>query len=286
MRRDVASMPGVCQLSVDEAVREAARCPGRRRRRACCSSACPSGKDDEGSAAWDEEAPCSARSARWCASVPGLVDRHRRLPLRIHVARPLRAARRRAHPERRDGGTPGARGAFSRGGRRAHRRAVRHDGRPCRRDSRRARRARGSTRWRSCPTRPNTASSFYGPFREAAGSAPAFGDRRSHQMDPANVDEALREVELDLEEGADIVMVKPALPYLDVVSRVKERVRRADGRVSRQWRVRDAQGSGAPRVDRRIAGDDGVADRRSAAPARTSIITYYAREAARLLRGA
>ena len=64
-------------------------------------------------------------------------------------------------------------------------------------------------------------SAFYGPFREAADSAPAFGDRRSHQMDPANVDEALREVWLDLDEGADIVMVKPALPYLDVISRVK-----------------------------------------------------------------
>jgi porphobilinogen synthase len=66
------------------------------------------------------------------------------------------------------------------------------------------------------------ASSFYGPFREAAGSAPAFGDRRAYQLDPANAREALREVELDLEEGADIVMVKPALPYLDIVSRVRD----------------------------------------------------------------
>ena len=66
------------------------------------------------------------------------------------------------------------------------------------------------------------ASAFYGPFREAAESAPAFGDRRSYQMDPANAREALLEVELDIEEGADIVMVKPALPYLDVLRRVKE----------------------------------------------------------------
>ena len=65
------------------------------------------------------------------------------------------------------------------------------------------------------------ASAFYGPFREAAESAPAFGDRRSYQMDPANAREALLEVELDVEEGADIVMVKPALPYLDVVRRVR-----------------------------------------------------------------
>ena len=66
-------------------------------------------------------------------------------------------------------------------------------------------------------------SSFYGPFREAAHSAPVFGDRRTYQMEPANILEALREVELDIKEGADIVMVKPALPYLDVIYRVKER---------------------------------------------------------------
>jgi porphobilinogen synthase len=67
------------------------------------------------------------------------------------------------------------------------------------------------------------ASAFYGPFREAAESAPAFGDRRSYQMDPANVREALRECELDLAEGADVIMVKPALPYLDVIRAVRDR---------------------------------------------------------------
>jgi porphobilinogen synthase len=67
------------------------------------------------------------------------------------------------------------------------------------------------------------ASAFYGPFREAAGSAPAFGDRRGYQLDPANVREALRECELDLVEGADALMVKPALPYLDVIRAVRER---------------------------------------------------------------
>ncbi len=66
------------------------------------------------------------------------------------------------------------------------------------------------------------ASAFYGPFREAAESTPQFGDRRSYQMDPPNGDEAMREVALDLEEGADIVMVKPALPYLDLIYRVKQ----------------------------------------------------------------
>ncbi len=67
------------------------------------------------------------------------------------------------------------------------------------------------------------ASSFYGPFRDAAGSTPQFGDRKSYQMDPANVDEALREIKLDLEEGADLIMVKPALPYLDVIRAAKEK---------------------------------------------------------------
>ncbi len=67
------------------------------------------------------------------------------------------------------------------------------------------------------------ASSFYGPFRDAADSAPQFGDRRTHQMDPVNVREALREAELDVQEGADLLMVKPALAFLDVISRVKER---------------------------------------------------------------
>jgi porphobilinogen synthase len=66
------------------------------------------------------------------------------------------------------------------------------------------------------------ASAFYGPFREAAGSAPQFGDRRSYQMDPPNSDEALREIAIDLQEGADIVMVKPGLPYLDIIRRAKE----------------------------------------------------------------
>jgi porphobilinogen synthase len=68
------------------------------------------------------------------------------------------------------------------------------------------------------------ASGFYGPFREAAQSAPQFGDRRGYQMDPANVREALKEVAQDIDEGADMVMVKPALPYLDVIAKVKERV--------------------------------------------------------------
>ncbi len=85
------------------------------------------------------------------------------------------------------------------------------------------------------------ASAFYGPFREAAGSAPAFGDRRGYQMDPANAREALREVELDIAEGADIVLVKPALPYLDVIRAVRELTRPAARRLQRRRRICDGQ---------------------------------------------
>jgi porphobilinogen synthase len=87
------------------------------------------------------------------------------------------------------------------------------------------------------------ASAYYGPFRDAVGSAGALGkgNKYSYQMDPANTDEALREVALDLDEGADMVMVKPGLPYLDIVRRVKDALRRADLRVSGQRRIRDAQ---------------------------------------------
>ena len=103
-------------------------------------------------------------------------------------------------------------------------------------------------------------SAFYGPFRDAAGSMPQFGDRKTHQMDPANVREALREVEQDIEEGADIVMVKPALPYLDVIARVKDTVRPSHRRVPRERRVCDAEGRRAQRLARRAARDARIDD--------------------------
>jgi porphobilinogen synthase len=95
------------------------------------------------------------------------------------------------------------------------------------------------------------ASGFYGPFREAAESTPKFGDRRSHQMDPANSNEAMREVAEDIREGADIVMVKPALPYLDILYRVKQQfaVRPSDSGVQCQWRVCDGEGRCEKRLD-------------------------------------
>ena len=127
-------------------------------------------------------------------------------------------------------------------------------------------------------------SAFYGPFREAADSAPAFGDRRSHQMDPANVDEALREVALDLDEGADIVMVKPALPYLDVIARVKEEfgVPTAAYHVSGEYAMLKAAARNGWIDEPRAMMETLTSIRRAGADI---IITYYAREAARLLQG-
>ncbi len=126
-------------------------------------------------------------------------------------------------------------------------------------------------------------SAFYGPFREAADSAPAFGDRRSHQMDPANVDEALREVELDLEEGADIVMVKPALAYLDVIAKVKAEfgVPLAAYQVSGEYAMLKAAARNGWIDEPRAMMETLTAIRRAGADI---IITYYAREAARALR--
>ena len=104
------------------------------------------------------------------------------------------------------------------------------------------------------------ASVFYGPFREAAESTPQFGDRRRYQMDPANGREAMREIELDIEEGADIVMVKPALPYLDLISQARRALRCAHRGLSGKRRVFHDHGRGAQRLDRSRPRDDGNAD--------------------------
>jgi porphobilinogen synthase len=125
-------------------------------------------------------------------------------------------------------------------------------------------------------------SAFYGPFREAADSAPAFGDRRSHQMDPANVAEALREVELDLEEGADIVMVKPALTYLDVIARVKAEfgLPTAAYHVSGEYAMLKAAARNGWIDEPRAMMETLTSIRRAGADI---IITYYARDVARAL---
>jgi len=126
------------------------------------------------------------------------------------------------------------------------------------------------------------ASAFYGPFREAAQSTPKFGDRRSHQMDPANVREALKEVRLDIEEGADMVMVKPALPYLDVIHRVRQAVDVpvAAYHVSGEYAMLAAAADNGWIDRERAVLESLVAIRRAGADL---IVTYFAKEAARLL---
>jgi porphobilinogen synthase len=127
------------------------------------------------------------------------------------------------------------------------------------------------------------ASAFYGPFREAADSTPAFGDRRGYQMDPANGDEALREALLDVQEGADMVMVKPALPYLDVVRRVKDATHLpvAAYNVSGEYAMVKAAAA-AGYLDERAAVLEALTSIRRAGA--DIVITYHAKDAARWLQ--
>jgi porphobilinogen synthase len=127
------------------------------------------------------------------------------------------------------------------------------------------------------------ASGFYGPFREAAQSTPKFGDRRTHQMDPANVREAIKEVLLDIEEGADMVMVKPALPYLDVIYRVRQAVNVpvAAYHVSGEYAMLAAAARNGWIDRERVILESLVSIRRAGADL---IVTYFAKEAARLLQ--
>jgi porphobilinogen synthase len=127
------------------------------------------------------------------------------------------------------------------------------------------------------------ASAFYGPFREAADSTPEFGDRRGYQMDPANAAEAVREAELDLEEGADMLMVKPATPYLDVVRRVKDATAAplAAYHVSGEYSMLKAAAANGWIDERAAVLETLTSIRRAGADA---IVTYYAKEAAAWLR--
>jgi porphobilinogen synthase len=126
------------------------------------------------------------------------------------------------------------------------------------------------------------ASAFYGPFRQAVDSTPAFGDRRSYQMDPANGEEALREVRLDIEEGADIVLIKPALPYLDVIRRVKDQTGMpvAAYNVSGEYAMVKAAAA-AGHVDEQAAVLEALTGIRRAGA--DIVITYHAKDAARWL---
>jgi len=126
------------------------------------------------------------------------------------------------------------------------------------------------------------ASGFYGPFREAADSAPQFGDRRSYQMDGANLREAMREIETDLEEGADMIMVKPAMPYLDVIALARERfdVPIFAYQVSGEYAMIHAAAQNGWLERDRVMMESLLSIRRAGAG---TILTYFAKDAARLL---
>jgi porphobilinogen synthase len=280
VRREVGSMPGVFQLSVDEAVREAAAAkadgiPG------VLLFGLPDEKDDIGSAAYDPEAPVQSAVRAIKREVPGLLvvtdvclceyTSHGHCGILVEeeiandpsVQQLVRAALSHAAA----GADVVAPSDMMDGRVGAIRAALDHAGH--------AQVAIMSYAAKYC-------SAFYGPFREAAESAPAFGDRRSHQMDPANVEEALREVELDIEEGADIVMVKPALAYLDVIARVKSEfgLPTAAYHVSGEYAMLKAAARNGWIDEPRAMMETLTAIRRAGADI---IITYYAREAARAL---
>src|SRR5258706_9125264 len=280
VRREVPSMPGVCNLSVDEAVREtaAARADGIT---SVILFGIPDQKDAIGSPAYDPEAPVQSAIRAIKREVPdvlvvtdvclceytdhghcGIVidgeianDPTVEQLVRTAVSHAAAGADIVAPSDMMDGRVGAIRQALD---------------------------ERGFEQTAIMAYAAKYCSAFYGPFRGAAGAAPQFGDRRSHQMDPANAAEALREVELDIAEGADIVMVKPAVTYLDVITRVKD----AFGFPTAAYHV-----SGEYAMLKAAARNGWIDEPRAMLETLTSIrragadiiITYYAREAARAI---
>ena len=280
VRREVPSMPGVCNLSVDEAVREVerARAAGVK---SVLLFGLPDHKDDIGSHAYDPEAPVQAAIRAIKRNTPdvlvitdvclceytdhghcGIVidndianDPTVDQLVRAAVSHASAGADIVAPSDMMDGRVGAIRQALD---------------------------ERGFENTAILSYAAKYCSAFYGPFRDAAGSTPKFGDRRSHQLDPANVAEALREVALDIEEGADMVMVKPALPYLDVLTRVKERFGypTAAYHVSGEYAMLKAAARNGWIDEPRAMMETLTAIRRAGADI---IITYYAVDAARAL---
>jgi porphobilinogen synthase len=280
VRREVASMPGVFNLSVDEAVKEtaAAKADGVK---SVILFGLPDRKDDVGSGAYDADAPvqsairaikrevadtivmtdvclCEYTDHGHCGII---VDREiandptvEQL-VRAAVSHAAAGADIVAPSDMMDGRVGAIRRALD---------------------------ERGFEQTAIMAYAAKYCSAFYGPFRDAAASAPAFGDRRSHQMDPANAEEALREVEQDIEEGADIVMVKPALTYLDVITRVKETFQypTAAYHVSGEYAMLKAAARNGWIDEPRAMLETLTAIRRAGADI---ILTYYARDAARAI---
>jgi porphobilinogen synthase len=279
-RREVSSMPGVFQLSVDEIVKEAAAAkkegvPG------VLLFGLPDSKDAAGSGAADPEGPVPAAVRALKREVPGLVvvtdvclceytshghcgildgdeivnDATVEALARAALSHAAAGADIVAPSDMMDGRVGRIRDVLDQAG------------------------------FCQIPVMAYAVkycSAYYGPFRDAADSAPAFGDRRSHQMDPGNVEEALREVQLDIEEGADIVMVKPALTYLDVIWRVKEtfRLPTAAYHVSGEYSMLKAAARNGWIDEPRAMMETLTSIRRAGADI---VITYYAREAARAM---
>ena len=281
VRREVSSMPGVHQLSVDEAVLEtaAAHDDGVR---AVLLFGLPAHKDDHGSAAADPTAPvqsairairqqladitiitdvclCEYTSHGHCGVLDGeqiLNDITVSRLVDVAISHADAGAHIVAPSDMMDGRVGAIRAGLDR---------------------------HGFDDVAIMSYAAKYCSAFYGPFRDAADSTPAFGDRRTHQMDPANTDEALREVELDLDEGADIIMVKPAMPYLDIIYRVKTRFRRptAAYQVSGEYAMLKAAAQLGWIDESRAMLESLTAIKRAGADI---IITYYARDAARNLQ--
>jgi porphobilinogen synthase len=280
VRREVASMPGVFNLSVDEAVKEAEAARGDGIRGVILFGL-PDHKDDIGSSAYDPEAPVQTAVRAIKRSVPGLLvvtdvclceytdHGHCGLVIdgkiandptvdqlvRAAVSHAAAGADVVAPSDMMDGRVGAIRQALD---------------------------ERGFENTAIMAYAAKYCSAFYGPFRDAAGSAPAFGDRRSHQMDPANAAEALREVEEDIEEGADIVMVKPAVTYLDVIARVKDAFQypTAAYHVSGEYAMLKAAARNGWIDEERAMLETLTAIHRAGAD---MILTYYAREAARAI---
>jgi porphobilinogen synthase len=280
VRREVPSMPGVFNLSVDQAVKEvaAAKADGVN---SVILFGIPDRKDDIGSLAYDPEAPVQSAIRAIKREVPDVLvatdvclceytdHGHCGIVIDQEIANDptvdqlVRAAVSHAAagadlvaPSDMMDGRVGA--------------------------IRRALDERGFENTAIMAYAAKYCSAFYGPFRDAAASAPQFGDRRSHQMDPANAAEALREVELDIAEGADIVMVKPAITYLDVIARVKETFNfpTAAYHVSGEYAMLKAAARNGWIDEPRAMLETLTSIRRAGADI---IITYYAREAARAI---
>ena len=280
VRREVPSMPGVHNLSVDEAVKEVEEARGDGIHSVLLFGL-PDLKDDIGSAAYDPEAPVQSAVRAIKREVPdalvitdvclceytdhghcGIVideeianDPTVDQLVRAAVSHAAAGADIVAPSDMMDGRVGAIRQALD---------------------------ERGFEQTAIMSYAAKYCSAFYGPFRDAAASAPKFGDRRSHQMDPANAEEALRETEQDIEEGADIVLVKPALPYLDVIARVKQAFGypTAAYHVSGEYSMLKAAARNGWLDERRAMLESLTAIRRAGADV---IITYYAREAARAI---